>query len=45
MERKIWKPVINILKEMAPEKNEHLTLIFILNGSQLVQLFYIFVAV
>ena len=35
MERKIWKPVINILKEMAPEKNEHLTLIFILNGSQL----------
>ena len=42
MERKIWKPVINILK--APEKNEHLTLIFILNGSQLVQLFHIFVA-
>ena len=35
MERKIWKPRINILKEMAPEKNEHLTLIFILNGSQL----------
>ena len=25
MERKIWKPVINILKEMAPEKNEPLT--------------------
>ena len=35
MERKIWKPVINILKVMAPEKNEHLTLIFILNGFQL----------
>ena len=38
MEPKIWKPVqgvINILKEMAPEKNEHLTLIFILKGSQL----------
>ena len=34
MERKI-RSVINILKEMAPEKNEHLTLIFILNGSQL----------
>ena len=34
MEREIWKPAI-ILKEMAPEKGEHLTLIFILNGSQL----------
>ena len=29
------KAAINILKEMAPEKDEHLTLIFILKGSQL----------
>ena len=35
MEREIWKPAINILKEMAPEKGEYLTLICILNGSQL----------
>ena len=28
----IWKPAINIWKEMAPEKDEHLTLL--LNGSQ-----------
>ena len=34
MERKIWKPAINILKEMAPEKDEHLTLIFILFNFQ-----------
>ena len=34
MEREIWKPAINILKEMAPEKDENLTLIFILSGSQ-----------
>ena len=27
MEREIWKPAINILKEMAAEKGEHLTLI------------------
>ena len=27
MEREIWKPVIHILKEMAAEKGEHLTLI------------------
>ena len=30
-----WSAKFNILKEMAPEKGEHLTLIFILNGSQL----------